>query len=173
MVNPKHFLFCNLITAKPCISSVSQGKPCSLPVRIPIRNITKKTPFWVVLVWLPNRDFCRHCRAFASLRSLPSSAENSSPDCFPSARQALLPPCSNPYVKITKKPSLRMVFVWLPNRDSNPNKQSQSLSCYRYTIRQYHRNECYYSTMGLICQYLFSHFFDFFIRYYREVKVWF
>ncbi len=27
-------------------------------------------------------------------------------------------------------------FIWLPNRDSNPNKQSQSLSCYRYTIRQ-------------------------------------
>ena len=26
---------------------------------------------------------------------------------------------------------------WLGNRDSNPNKQSQSLSCYRYTIPQY------------------------------------
>ena len=26
--------------------------------------------------------------------------------------------------------------VWLRNRDSNPNKQSQSLSCYRYTIPQ-------------------------------------
>ena len=25
---------------------------------------------------------------------------------------------------------------WLGNRDSNPNKQSQSLSCYRYTIPQ-------------------------------------
>ncbi len=25
---------------------------------------------------------------------------------------------------------------WLWNRDSNPNKQSQSLSCYRYTIPQ-------------------------------------
>ncbi len=27
-------------------------------------------------------------------------------------------------------------FLWLGNRDSNPNKQSQSLSCYRYTIPQ-------------------------------------
>ena len=26
---------------------------------------------------------------------------------------------------------------WLRNRDSNPNKQSQSLSCYRYTIPQF------------------------------------
>ena len=28
-------------------------------------------------------------------------------------------------------------LYWLGNRDSNPNKQSQSLSCYRYTIPQY------------------------------------
>lgn len=27
-------------------------------------------------------------------------------------------------------------ILWLWNRDSNPNKQSQSLSCYRYTIPQ-------------------------------------
>ena len=27
-------------------------------------------------------------------------------------------------------------LFWLRNRDSNPNKQSQSLSCYRYTIPQ-------------------------------------
>ena len=30
-----------------------------------------------------------------------------------------------------------VVSFWLGNRDSNPNKQSQSLSCYRYTIPQY------------------------------------
>ena len=29
------------------------------------------------------------------------------------------------------------VFVWLGNRDSNPNRQSQSLQCYLYTIPQY------------------------------------
>ena len=28
------------------------------------------------------------------------------------------------------------VDLWLRNRDSNPNKQSQSLPCYRYTIPQ-------------------------------------
>ncbi len=31
----------------------------------------------------------------------------------------------------------KCVFCWLGNRDSNPNKQSQSLSCYPYTIPQY------------------------------------
>ena len=30
-----------------------------------------------------------------------------------------------------------VALLWLGNRDSNPNKQSQSLSCYRYTIPQY------------------------------------
>ncbi len=30
-----------------------------------------------------------------------------------------------------------MVCFFLGNRDSNPNKQSQSLSCCRYTIPQY------------------------------------
>ena len=27
-------------------------------------------------------------------------------------------------------------LLWLPKKDSNPHKQSQSLSCYHYTIRQ-------------------------------------
>ena len=47
--------------------------------------------------------------------------------------------------------------VWLRNRDSNPNKQSQSLSCYRYTIPQnlLHLvcNVNYYTLKLLICQY--------------------
>ena len=34
-------------------------------------------------------------------------------------------------------PKLRYTRIWLRNRDSNPNKQSQSLSCYRYTIPQF------------------------------------
>ncbi len=29
------------------------------------------------------------------------------------------------------------VFYWLPDEDLNPDKQSQSLSCYRYTIGQF------------------------------------
>ena len=39
--------------------------------------------------------------------------------------------------------------AWQRNRDSNPNKQSQSLSCYRYTIPLYrcgyYRNKIYYT----------------------------
>ena len=27
--------------------------------------------------------------------------------------------------------------IWLPEKDSNPYKQSQSLSCYHYTIGQF------------------------------------
>ena len=44
---------------------------------------------------------------------------------------------SNPYYQneIKKTPPIGDVFfIWQRNRDSNPNKQSQSLSCYRYTI---------------------------------------
>ena len=37
-------------------------------------------------------------------------------------------------------------LYWLRNRDSNPNKQSQSLSCYRYTIPQWIVNIVYYIT---------------------------
>lgn len=29
------------------------------------------------------------------------------------------------------------IHIWLPHEDSNPDKQSQSLPCYRYTIGQY------------------------------------
>ena len=35
-----------------------------------------------------------------------------------------------------KKSTDKVGAFWLGNRDSNPNKQSQSLSCYRYTIPQ-------------------------------------
>ena len=39
-------------------------------------------------------------------------------------------------VKATLLGTKASAFFWLGNRDSNPNKQSQSLSCYRYTIPQ-------------------------------------
>ena len=29
----------------------------------------------------------------------------------------------------------KLLFRWQPKKDSNPHKQSQSLSCYHYTIR--------------------------------------
>ena len=31
----------------------------------------------------------------------------------------------------------KLLFRWQPKKDSNPHKQSQSLSCYLYTIRLY------------------------------------
>ena len=31
----------------------------------------------------------------------------------------------------------KLLFRWQPKKDSNPHKQSQSLSCYHYTIRLY------------------------------------
>ena len=45
---------------------------------------------------------------------------------------------SNPsgHKKIRKAFAFR-IHVWLPHEDSNPDKQSQSLPCYRYTIGQY------------------------------------
>ena len=51
--------------------------------------------------------------------------------------------------------------LWLGNRDSNPNKQSQSLSCYRYTIPQNREQDLLYhrfsKSQALIC--FFQNFF--------------
>ena len=61
-------------------------------------------------------------------------------ECAPSAPHndyILVRRVSNPYSILYKKNSPVGLFYWLRNRDSNPNKQSQSLSCYRYTIPQY------------------------------------
>ena len=44
---------------------------------------------------------------------------------------------------------LRVLSFWLGNRDSNPNRQSQSLQCYRYTIPQYLlATKIYYTQYG-------------------------
>ena len=50
----------------------------------------------------------------------------------PGRTGGLLPRINAP----TKKQTMKKhgLFYWQRNRDSNPNKQSQSLSCYRYTI---------------------------------------
>ena len=50
------------------------------------------------------------------------------------------------------RPQKWSVFLWLGNRDSNPNKQSQSLSCCRYTIPQDYWNGLYCSTTDFVCQ---------------------
>ena len=46
---------------------------------------------------------------------------------------------------------MMVVFLWQGNRDSNPNIQSQSLLCCRYTIPLCH-NGLYFSTHYFICQ---------------------
>ena len=41
-------------------------------------------------------------------------------------------------IRVKKRKALTFVSAfWLPNEDLNPDKQSQSLSCCRYTIGQY------------------------------------
>ena len=52
----------------------------------------------------------------------------------------------NPFVHANKKtPALRVLFCWLGNRDSNPNRQSQSLQCYLYTIPHRYWLQRYYT----------------------------
>ena len=36
----------------------------------------------------------------------------------------------------------KLLFRWQPKKDSNPHKQSQSLSCYLYTIRLFAVPQC-------------------------------
>ena len=45
---------------------------------------------------------------------------------------------------ISKPQRLTSLGLWQRNRDSNPNKQSQSLSCYLYTIPLYFQREILY-----------------------------
>ena len=61
--------------------------------------------------------------------------------------------------------------MWQPKKDSNPHKQSQSLSCYLYTIRL---NACrslrlyYYSASAAGCQVFFSEQQDFLWRHLTD-----
>ena len=51
--------------------------------------------------------------------------------------------------------------IWLGYRDSNPNIQSQSLLCYRYTISHCcvcSLEQIYYTTTDFICQAFFEKF---------------
>ena len=75
------------------------------------------------------RNFFARCR-FAKFRPLHVSR----PAFFRHRRRQGVKPLSNQ----NKRALLRSALLfWQPNRDSNPNKQSQSLLCYRYTIRLY------------------------------------
>ena len=74
----------------------------------------------------------------------------------------------NPSVRtdLVENPMLSHRVFGLGNRDSNPNKQSQSLSCCRYTIPQYFQlfpssaDELNYSRFNFVCQHFFSSFFE-------------
>ena len=53
---------------------------------------------------------------------------------------------------------MRVLFYWLGNRDSNPNRQSQSLLCYRYTIPQW---ICYLDYYTHFIRYVNNKYFNF------------
>ena len=75
------------------------------------------------------RNFFARCR-FAKFRPLHVSRLA----FFRHRRRQGVKPLSNQ----NKRALLRSALLfWQPNRDSNPNIQSQSLLCYRYTIRLY------------------------------------
>ena len=61
--------------------------------------------------------------------------ENSPPDCF-LPQTAFAPSWFEPLYNLNKNKNhpIGWFCFWQRDRDSNPNKQSQSLSCYRYTI---------------------------------------
>ena len=91
------------------------------------------------IFWLRNRDSPRALQLHSSLRDsyavrpLPCGTANVSPT-------RLLGFAAVPFESLhnkTKKPPCGGFLFWLRNRDSNPNKQSQSLPCCRYTIPQY------------------------------------
>ena len=89
--------------------------------------------------------------------------ENSHPGLFSSAKQVLLPPGSNPYIILNKKRKhpVGYFLFWQRDRDSNPNKQSQSLSCYRYTIPLGREILYYYNfRMSIVYSNFFRKFFN-------------
>ena len=99
------------------------------------------------IFWLGNRDFYRLACARCD------SANSPQESLFALRRIPFA--VRIPILDYTNKKAaslLRYCFFWLGNRDSNPNKQSQSLSCYRYTIP--HREE-YYIHSERKCQYFF------------------
>ncbi len=73
-----------------------------------------------------------------------------------------------------KTPSVDEVFYWLGNRDLNPNKQSQSLSCYRYTIPQCNAQVGYgllLYTLLSKCQHLFQKKSNFFCKIFAVLLI--
>ena len=87
--------------------------------------------------WLRKKDFSERYRAlsprFARCRA---SAKTARQCCFlPALRASLAVRIPRLYSQNKSHPVGWLLF-WLRKKDSNPHKQSQSLSCYLYTIPQ-------------------------------------
>ncbi len=64
----------------------------------------------------------------------------------------------------------KLLFRWQPKKDSNPHKQSQSLSCYLYTIRLSmfaSQTDRKYYTIGFAAK---SSFYPNFFHFFRPVR---
>ena len=74
--------------------------------------------------------------------------------------------------RVAKEKAIRFVwlFCWQPEKDSNPHKQSQSLSCYLYTIRLSmlaSQTDRKYYTIGFAAK---SSFYPNFFNFFRSVR---
>ena len=118
------------------ISTAARFTPCLLPPQaadvcrnVIYINFVLRHPMYRLAAALRCPKFLARCR-FAKFRPLHVSRLA----FFRHRRRQGVKPLSNQ----NKKALLRSAFLfWQPNRDSNPNIQSQSLLCYRYTIRLY------------------------------------
>ena len=130
----------SLLAAAREISTAARFAPCLLPpqaadvcqtviyinfvLRHPMYRLAAALRCPKFLCSLPLREISTAARFTPCLLPLPAAARRKTPFESPSYQK--------------RKALLRSAFLfWQPNRDSNPNIQSQSLLCYRYTIRLY------------------------------------
>ena len=122
------------------ISTAARFTPCLLPP--PAADVCQTVIYINFVLRHPMYRLAAALRCPKFLCSLPlreiSTAARFTPCLLPpQAAAGRETPFESPsYQK--RKALLRSAFLfWQPNRDSNPNIQSQSLLCYRYTIRLY------------------------------------
>ncbi len=142
----------------PNVRFIEKTPPCLTALRLErlfLRRTKKSTAF---------AEFCKSIGIFAKRRYSRSASDEqarraSSGVCEPMCLAALW--FERLFPSQTKKAPLLRCFVWLGNRDSNPNKQSQSLSCCRYTIPQCFSNGIYCITSFFVCQGVFEKYYKF------------
>ena len=130
----------SLLAAAREISTAARFTPCLLPP--PAADVCRNVIYISFVLRHPMYRLAAALRCPKFLCSLPlreiSTAARFAPCLLPpqAAARRETPFESPSYQK--RKALLRSAFLfWRPNRDSNPNIQSQSLLCYRYTIRLY------------------------------------